>query len=103
LQSPRRPNHSVFPYPPLFRPDGVPETTQLPRLTRLQYDNTIRDLVGIEGDFSSMLAPDSTGGVDARAWDGYQAAAKAVSEQAMADRKSTRLNSSHVKISYAVF
>lgn len=72
--------------------DGVPETTQLPRLTRLQYDNTIRDLVGIEGDFSSMLAPDSTGGVDARAWDGYQAAAKAVSEQAMADANArTRL------------
>src|SRR5690606_8696450 len=33
-----------------------------------------------------------TGGVDARAWDGYQAAAKAVSEQAMADANArTRL------------
>lgn len=64
---------------------AVPGTTQLPRLTRLQYDNTIRDLVGLVGDFSSMLAPDSTGSVDARAWEGYQAAAKSISEQAMAD------------------
>lgn len=64
---------------------GVPGTTQLPRLTRLQYDNTIRDLFGLEGQFSSMLAPDSSGSVDARAWEGYQAAAKSVSEQAMTD------------------
>jgi hypothetical protein len=64
---------------------GVAKTSQLPRLTRGQYDNTIRDLVGISGNPSSMLAPDSLGGVDQRAWDGYQGAAEAISNQVMAD------------------
>jgi hypothetical protein len=62
---------------------GVPATSQLPRLTKVQYDNTIRDLVGIEGNPSSMLAPDTTGSVDQRAWDGYKAAADAVATQIM--------------------
>jgi hypothetical protein len=64
---------------------GVPATSQLPRLTRTQYDNTIRDLVGIESQPSSMLAPDTTGSVDQRAWDGYKAAADAISQQVMAN------------------
>src|SRR5262245_3628473 len=57
---------------------GVPKTSQLPRLTRAQYDNTIRDLLGIESQPSSMLAPDTTGSVDQRAWDGYQLAAESL-------------------------
>jgi hypothetical protein len=64
---------------------GIPGTSQLPRLTGVQYDNTIRDLVGIEAQPSSLLAPDSPGSVDQRAWDGYQAAAAAVAEQVMAN------------------
>ena len=64
---------------------GIPATSQLPRLTQVQYDNTIRDLVGIEGNPSQMLAPDTTGSVDQRAWDGYKAAADAVSQQVMAN------------------
>jgi hypothetical protein len=63
---------------------GVPGTSQLPRLTKVQYDNTVRDLVGIEGNPSSMLAPDTTGSVDQRAWDGYKAAADSVAQQVMA-------------------
>ena len=55
---------------------GIPQTSQLPRLTKTQYDNTVRDLLAIEGQPSSLLAPDSTGSVDKRAWDGYQAAAE---------------------------
>jgi hypothetical protein len=51
----------------------------------VQYDNTIRDLVGIEGNPSESLAPDTTGSVDQRAWDGYKAAADAVSQQVMAN------------------
>lgn len=62
---------------------GIPSTSQLPRLSGVQYDNTIRDLVGIESQPSSLLAPDSPGSVDQRAWDGYQAAAAAVAEQVM--------------------
>jgi hypothetical protein len=64
---------------------GIPGTSQLPRLTGVQYDNTIRDLVGIDSQPSSLLAPDSLGSVDQRAWDGYQAAAAAVAEQVMAN------------------
>jgi hypothetical protein len=64
---------------------GIPGTSQLPRLTGVQYDNTIRDLVGIDSQPSTLLAPDSPGSVDQRAWDGYQAAAAAVAEQVMAN------------------
>ena len=64
---------------------GIPGTSQLPRLTGLQYDNTVRDLLGIDSQPSSLLAPDSPGSVDQRAWDGYQAAAAAVADQVMAN------------------
>jgi len=64
---------------------GVPATSQLPRLTNAQYDNTIRDLVGLTTQPSSMLAPDTPGSVDQRAWDGYKAAADALAGQIMAD------------------
>jgi hypothetical protein len=66
---------------------GVPGTSQLPRLTGRQYDNTIRDLLNITGEPppSSMLAPDTLGSVDQRAWDGYQLAAAELSAQVMAD------------------
>jgi hypothetical protein len=64
---------------------GVPETSQLPRLTRVQYDNTIQDLLGLGGEPSSMLAPDSTGSVDQRAWDGYQMAAETLAAEVMVD------------------
>lgn len=64
---------------------GVPATSQLPRLSRVQFDNTVRDLLHVDITPSSLLAPDSDGSVDQRAWDGYKAAAVAVSEAVMAD------------------
>ncbi|WP_437588593.1 DUF1592 domain-containing protein [Sorangium sp. So ce1000] len=64
---------------------GIPQTSALPRLTRAQYDNTIRDLVGIDNQPSSMLAPDGVGSVDQRAWDGYKTAAATVAASVMAD------------------
>lgn len=64
---------------------GTPATSQLARLTKVEYDNTIRDLVGLSTQPSSMLAPDTTGSVDQRAWDGYQAAADAVSAAILGD------------------
>src|SRR6186997_1490671 len=48
---------------------GVPATTQLPRLSRVQYDNTIKELFSLDMQPSSMLAPDTRGSVDQRAWD----------------------------------
>lgn len=60
---------------------GVPPTSQLPRLTRVQYDNTLRDLVGFAGQPSSMLAPDTFGAVDQRAWEGYRIAGDTVAKE----------------------
>jgi hypothetical protein len=62
---------------------GVPQTSQLPRLTNAQYDNTVYDLLGVQGS-SAMLAPD-TASVDQRAWDGYTSAARSISAQVMQD------------------
>lgn len=62
---------------------GVPATSQLPRLTREQYDNTIRDLFGIDSQPSSMLEPDSIGSLGPQAWNGYKTAAAAVAAQVM--------------------
>ncbi len=70
---------------------GVPGTTQLPRLTQTQYDNTIRDLTGITTltstglPPSSSLAPDRVGSVDQQAWDLYQKTAEVLATQIMAD------------------
>jgi hypothetical protein len=63
---------------------GVPVTSQLPRLTRAQYDNTARDLLFIDVQPSQMLAPDTIGSVDQRAWDGFKTAADALATQVMA-------------------
>lgn len=64
---------------------GIPGTSQLPRLTRAQYDQTVRDLLGVGGEPSTMLAPDTPGSVDRRAWDGYQLAAASLAAEVMAD------------------
>ena len=64
---------------------GVPGTSQLPRLTRTQYDNTIRDLLGLTTQPSTMLAPDTLGSVDQRAWDGYKLAAETLSAATLSD------------------
>ena len=63
---------------------GVPATTQLPRLSRVQYDNTIKELFGLTTQPSSMLAPDTRGTVDQRAWDGFKMAADSVAAAVMA-------------------
>jgi hypothetical protein len=68
---------------------GVPATTQLPRLTHVQYDNTVRDLVGLTqvggATPSTTLAPDTVGSVDQRAWDAYQSTAETLAAAIMAD------------------
>lgn len=62
---------------------GVPGTSQLPRLSNLQYESTVFDLLGVQGT-SSMLAPD-TESVDQRAWESYTTAARTIASQVMAD------------------
>ena len=63
---------------------GTPKTSQLQRLTNAQYDNTIRDLVGLDLAPSSLLPPDASGSVDQRRWDGYRSAAETVAAEVMA-------------------
>src|SRR5690606_42020793 len=62
---------------------------------------TITDEIpaGVIADAAADLTVTGTG------WslDSYDAAASAITPAGISDRKSTRLNSSHVKISYAVF
>ena len=63
---------------------GVPTTSQLPRLTRAEYDKTTRDLLGLDVQPSTMLAPDTVGSVDQRAWDGFKTAGNSLAAQVMA-------------------
>lgn len=77
----------IIDWPPI--PDcetpGIFPTSQLPRLENVQYDNTVRDLTGVDTEPSRLLAPDSVGSMDSRAWEGYRSAAAYVAEQAMSD------------------
>ena len=63
---------------------GIPATSQLPRLTRAEYDKTTRDLLGLDVQPSTMLAPDTLGSVDQRAWDGFQTAADSLATAVIA-------------------
>src|SRR3954470_6495655 len=71
------------PVDPTVCTPGVPATSQIPRLTRAEYDKTTRDLLGLDVQPSSMLAPDTLGSVDQRAWDGFKTAAASLAPQVM--------------------
>jgi hypothetical protein len=71
---------------------GIPYTTQVPRMTRLQYDTVVRDLLGITGVTSNMnqppsalLADDSGGPLTDIAWNGYLSAAEKIAADVMAN------------------
>ena len=64
---------------------GIPATTQIPRLTRVQYDTAIKDLLGVttlttNGNMppSAPLTDDSTGPLTDIQWNGYLGAAEKV-------------------------
>src|SRR4051812_22170473 len=71
------------PVDPTVCTPGVPATSQIPRLTRAEYDKTTRDLLGLDVQPSSMLAPDTLGSVDQRAWDGFKTAAASLAPQVL--------------------
>src|SRR6185295_9484936 len=50
---------NTTPVDPTVCTPGVPTTSQIPRLTRAEYDKTTRDLLGLDVQPSSMLAPDT--------------------------------------------
>src|SRR5690606_39622316 len=94
LVSPRPPISTLFPYTTLFRSVG--------RLVRVQVE-------GLSGRFETAVRSELEARLDLAFGDLEQERATVVAQRQRAaapqrpDRKSTRLNSSHVKISYAVF
>src|SRR5579859_3882230 len=79
---------------------AVPTRTPLRRLTRVQYDNSIRDLLGVTGDFAQGFDPDEvpagfasnlTATVSASQLGQYQQAAESAAAQAVAGAGLARL------------
>src|SRR5438034_8277615 len=79
----RPPRSTLFPYTTLFR-----STASSP---------------AIDGAAASGLGAAATGGGGATGGDGATDGGGGVARRSVGDRKSTRLNSSHTVISYAVF
>jgi len=68
---------------------GVPETSQVARLKNVQYDNIVRDVLGVtllaSGEPpSSLLNTDSIGPMNMYMWNGYQSAAANIASEVMA-------------------
>src|SRR5690606_41360114 len=92
--TPTPPASTLFPYTTLFRSDRELLASWIDRTPELQRELVAR-LVAILAD--DVVPAPVTG-------EAKLAMARALREHyARQDRKSTRLNSSHVKISYAVF
>src|SRR5256885_8134653 len=66
-----------------------------PRSTLFPYTTLFRSIKAIKADTGITVPPDNK--------NSGQSLAQLVAEKASPDRKSTRLNSSHLVISYAVF
>lgn len=65
---------------------GTPKTSSVPRLTNLQYDNTVRDLLGKDlGLSASTLAQESKGNMDKATLSGYQNAAALIANTVFSD------------------
>ncbi|WP_437874971.1 DUF1592 domain-containing protein [Sorangium sp. So ce513] len=79
---------------PLPPPDvcvpGIPATSQIPRLLNRQYDNTVRDLLGVSSVGaerkrpSELLVSDSDGPMTPDAWRIYQDVAAEIAKEVMA-------------------
>jgi hypothetical protein len=74
---------------------GVPASSQIPRITRLQYDTVVKELLGVttlasasNQPPSSLLAEDSTGPLTDIAWNGYLSAAEKIAAAVMASATS---------------
>src|SRR5207253_8560015 len=101
LLSPRTPRPPLFPYTTLFRSRRRARDTQLlrppeSRVPRLERRPRLRDPLARQDRRARDAAQTSRRGALAARGD------RAVGQHRL-DRKSTRLNSSHVAISYAVF
>src|SRR3712207_7472945 len=93
----RPPRSTLFPYTTLFRSvGGAPQHPGHPRLRHACKDVDGRHKAGHDGVDAEDGGSDGTRSA-------YPASALRSFSAFAADRKSTRLNSSHANISYAVF
>ena len=73
---------------------GIPVTTQIPRLLNRQYENVVRDLLGVTSldgaPVSSALIGDFTGPMTAPAWRIYQDVAAKIAAQVMSGTNKAR-------------
>src|SRR5690606_39724754 len=101
-----------YPYTPLFRSGQDPRAgAYLPVIHALRDDLTllhVQDynsgpIMGLDNQYHSMGAADFHIAMTDMLLTGFPVAGNAENVFPPLDRKSTRLNSSHVKISYAVF
>jgi len=79
---------------------GIPPTSQVPRMTRLQYDTVVKDLLGVTTlasnnnlPPSALLSDDSSAALNDIAWNGYLSAAEKVAGAVMA---STTLKAKYI-------
>src|SRR3712207_7438083 len=91
----RPPRSTLFPYTTLFRSDGLEGADQWPATLRLTGSGDI-GAYAYGDDITELALSGALIGIAA-------IVAVAVLFIASEDRKSTRLNSSHANISYAVF
>src|SRR2546426_6195627 len=89
----RPPRSTLFPYTTLFRSTGVPDVVD--PVGGSWYVEALTERV--EREAGALLDEIEQAGGAARAVE------RGMFQEAIADRKSTRLNSSHLVISYAVF
>jgi hypothetical protein len=73
------------PAPPTTCTPGVPATSQIPRLTNEQYDNTVRDLIGLDTNPSAAFPPDYEGDILPDSWAAYQGAAETLAAKFIED------------------
>src|SRR3712207_6859564 len=92
----RPPRSTLFPYTTLFRSDPPPRPVTAGRRAR-PAGEAAADRVVLLRRGRGLLPAAGAGGEPARA------GAAAAGDPLRGDRKSTRLNSSHANISYAVF
>ncbi len=78
---PTKPSEGITSAPSRCEP-GTPKSSQIPRITNRQYDNTVLDLLGVDLQLAaSTLQADSKGNMDARTWQSYLDAAKAIAAE----------------------
>src|SRR3989442_11303640 len=96
----RPPRSTLFPYTTLFRSNFSAKIDPVPTMLVQSHRDVIPDFYGLTTSFMrSRLKPSITvlGDEEGAPWTYFTHGAPS------SDRKSTRLNSSHVRISYAVF